>query len=601
METITIRDRSLLGALRGESGIRFAVWAPHAKQVYVCGSFNNWKEKQFPLERTDGGYWETEVREAGQGDSYQYLIEKEDGTLLWRNDPYARSLTNSAGDSLIDVDDYDWEEDDFTVAHWNELIIYEMHIGTFHVKEKGRAGTFATAIEKLPYLKDLGINAVELMPVSEFAGDFSWGYNPAFPFAVEEAYGGPNGLKDFVKAAHRHGIAVILDVVYNHFGPSDLDLWQFDGWEQNGKGGIYFYNDWRSRTPWGDTRPDYGRPEVRQYIYDNAMMWLEDFRCDGLRMDMVPYIRNVDGDEDEGGRIEEGFDLLKWINHSIREQYPDKITVAEDLHGNDFITDAVTSGGCGFGTQWDADFVHPVRKQLIAAEDAHRSMQALADAMLRLYSGDFFRRVVYTESHDEIANGQARLPQEISDDVNNYYSKKKSALGAVLVLTAAGIPMLFQGQELLEDRWFSDQDPIEWKRLDKFNGIHRMYRDLIALRSNRNGNSRGLQGQHTDIIHLNEDDKTMVYCRWMEDKARDGVLVVLNFSSQTQENYKIGLPATDKWKLRFNSDWKGYDHEFDEAYDGQLDVQEGPYDRQPCHAEINLAPYAAYIYTVAQE
>ena len=126
------------------------------------------------------------------------------------------------------------------------------------------------------------------MPVMEFAGDFSWGYNPAHIFAVESGYGGPDALKDLVKQAHRRGLALIVDVVYNHFGPSDLDLWQFDGWSENGKGGIYFYNDDRSSTPWGDTRPDYGRDEVRRFIHDNAMMWFYDFHVDGLRFDMTP-------------------------------------------------------------------------------------------------------------------------------------------------------------------------------------------------------------------------------------------------------------------------------------------------------------------------
>ncbi len=138
-------------------------------------------------------------------------------------------------------------------------------------------------IAKLPYLCDLGVNAVEIMPPMEFAGGYSWGYNPANLFAIEREYGGPSGFKAFVAAAHAQGIAVIFDVVYNHFGPSDLDLWQFDGWSENGKGGVYFYNDGRSWTPWGDTRPDYGRSEVRQFIRDNALLWLERYRVDGLR------------------------------------------------------------------------------------------------------------------------------------------------------------------------------------------------------------------------------------------------------------------------------------------------------------------------------
>jgi 1,4-alpha-glucan branching enzyme len=175
----------------------------------------------------------------------------------------------------------------------DELVIYELHVGTLNVKTEGQTGTFDSAMEKLPYLRDLGINAVELMPVAEFPGDFSWGYNPAHPFAVESGYGGADGLKRFVKAAHQHGIAVIIDVVYNHLGPSDLALWQFDGWSENGKGGIYFYNDHRAQAPWGETHPDYGRGEMRRYLRDNALMWLDEYRTDGLRWDMIIYIKNI--------------------------------------------------------------------------------------------------------------------------------------------------------------------------------------------------------------------------------------------------------------------------------------------------------------------
>ena len=171
----------------------------------------------------------------------------------------------------------------------------------FTLKKKGHPGTFDSAIEKFPYLKELGINAIEVMPIMEFSGDFSWGYNPSHPFAVESIYGGPDAFKRFVKAAHEHGIAVIVDVVYNHFGPADLDLWRFDGWSENDKGGIYFYNDRRSQTPWGETRPDYGRGEVRQYLRDNALMWLEEYHVDGLRWDMIIYIKSIDGNDGQSG------------------------------------------------------------------------------------------------------------------------------------------------------------------------------------------------------------------------------------------------------------------------------------------------------------
>jgi 1,4-alpha-glucan branching enzyme len=204
------------------------------------------------------------VSDAEIGDEYRYLIHGPEGSSS-RIDPYARKVTHATGTGIIyNPDAFDWGDDTFNIATWNELLIYEMHIGTFYVKKKGHPGTLDSAIEKMPYLKALGINAIEVMPITEFAGDFSWGYNPSHPFAVASTYGGPDAFKRFVKAARESGIAVVSDVVYN-FGPSDLDLWRFDGWSENDKGGIYFYNNRRASTPWGDTRPDYGRGEVRQY------------------------------------------------------------------------------------------------------------------------------------------------------------------------------------------------------------------------------------------------------------------------------------------------------------------------------------------------
>ena len=217
------------------------------------------------------------------------------------------------------------------------LALLSPKLGKFNVTAKGGviADSYFDLKIVLPHIillalnvtgASLGVNAVELMPIGEFAGAISWGYNPSAPYAVESDYGGVEGFKHFVKTCHEKGIAVILDVVYNHFGPSDLDLWQFDGWRENDKGGIYFYNDWRSSTPWGDSRPDYGRAEVREYIRNNALMWLDDYHVDGLRIDMSFYIRAVD----EGADIPEGWSLIQWINDDIQKKHPGAIVIAED-------------------------------------------------------------------------------------------------------------------------------------------------------------------------------------------------------------------------------------------------------------------------------
>ena len=554
-----------MGADPYDGGVTFRVWAPHADAVYVLGSFNDWAEEATPLTPEDAGLWAADVDGVPVGAAYQFAIHNA-GVTYRRNDPYARAVSNSAGHSLTyDSEAFDWEEDACVLRSWNEIVLYELHVGTFAADpDDGHAvGDLPGAIERLDYLQELGVNTVELMPLAEFSGDRSWGYNPALPFAVESAYGGPDALKAFVKVAHARGMAVVLDVVYNHFGPGDLALWQFDGWHENDQGGIYFYNDHRANTPWGATRPDYGRPEVRQYILDNVRMWLEEFHMDGLRLDMTPYIFTLDGHGDSEP-IADGWSIMQAITRWAREHYPERLLIAEDLQTNPAITRAVEQGGAGFGAQWDAAFVHPVRAVLTTPEDADRDLGALADALTHRYGADAFSRVIYTESHDEVANGKARVPEEIwPGAADSRPAQKRSVLGAACVFTAPGIPMLFQGQELLMDQYFRDTEPFRWQRLERFPGIYRLYHDLIDLRMNRFGTTRGLMGSHTQILHRDDEAKVLVMHRWMDGGPGDDVVVVLNLADRAHEAYSVPFPREGVWHLRFNSDWKGYSDAFD--------------------------------------
>ncbi len=377
-----------MGAIPHQGGVAFRVWAPNARQVAVSGSFNAWDGGKHPMQSEGNGYWYTDVDEARIGDEYRFLLTTDQGELS-RIDPYAREVTNSVGNGIVHDPHFDWEGDAFTLPPWNEVVIYELHVGTFNGKDsKERDEKFTAVASRFQELKKLGVNAIEIMPVGEFAGDISWGYNPAHIFAVESAYGGPEGLKTFIRRAHQEGIAVILDVVYNHFGPSDLDLWQFDGWQENGRGGIYFYNDDRAFTPWGETRPDYGRGEVRQFIMDNAMMWFDDYHIDGIRFDCTQFIRTVHGSEDRD--LPEGWSLLQWINSEVERRFPGRITIAEDLQSDSWLTKDVGAGGAGFGAQWDARFVHPVRAAVILQQDEARSLAMIRDAICYRYNDDAF-------------------------------------------------------------------------------------------------------------------------------------------------------------------------------------------------------------------
>ena len=585
-----------MGAVPHTEGTTFRVWAPNADSVAVIGIFNNWEGDKNPLYHETGGYWAVDVPNAKPGDEYKYHLTNGDQTFD-RNDPYARQVTNSAGSSVVHDPNFDWGDDHFKMPTWNELVIYELHVGTFNAPDAEKVGTFMSMAEKLPYLRDLGINCIELLPATEFPGSRSWGYNPACPFALESGYGGPVAFKEMVKLAHQHGIAVVLDVVYNHFGPGDLDLWQFDGWSENDGGGIYFYNDWRAKTPWGDNRPDYGRPEVRQYIRDNALMWLNEYRCDGLRADAIAFIRNVNGEENPDEDLPDGWSLMRWINEEIDQTMPWKITIAEDLHGNPAITEATTEGGQGFDSQWDGSFVYPIRDALTAANDADRDMNAVAQALTQLYNDNAFRRIIYTESHDEVANGKSRVAEEIMPGAaDHWFAKKRTTLGAALVLTAPGIPMIFQGQEMLADGAFVDTEPVQWQRVEERGGIVGLYRDLIHLRRNYHGTTRGLSGQHTTVFHVNDDDKLVAFARQAgEGGPGDTTVVLANFANKAHEAYTIGLPGTGHWQVRFNSDWQGYDGEFSDMESFGLDAEDGKYDGFEWHGSIAIAPYAVLI------
>ena len=541
---------------------------------------------------------------AGQQYQYSFTTTPAVGPKV---DPYARNVVDGgnrdANAALVyDEQAFDWGPASWTAPGWTELVIYELHVGSFSRQPGADVGTFADVIGKLPYLQALGINAIELLPVAEFEGDISWGYNPGVPFSVALAYGGPDGLKGLVRAAHEAGISVLLDVVYNHFGPQDSILWVFDGAGPGWEGGIYFYG---SRWPgngrpqagnWG-SRPDYGRPQVRQFIRDNAMAWLRDYQIDGLRFDATAYIRTIDGSGSPAQAIDDGIALLQEVNDDIDQAQPWKVTIAEDLRADTSVTTPVAAGGSGFDTQWDGDFLWAVRQTVEVTSDDQRDMNLVAAQVQRRLGATADTRVIFTESHDADGNGRTRLPSEIDPgDTDSVWSKKRSTLAAALVFTAPGIPMLFQGQEFLDQNPFLPTiPPLDWSGATTYAGILELYRDLIQLRRNWHDTTRGLRGDGLNVFHINNTDKVIAYHRWSQGGARDDVVVVLNFANRGYAGYPVGLPRSGHWRVRFNSDWAGYDPSFSDWPSYDLDTGAPPADGLPAAGSVGIGPYTAIV------
>ncbi len=609
------------GALPYDGGVTFRTWALFADAVSVEGEFNE-GQAPIPLAPEGDGWWSCDVPGAKAGEKYKFVVDPAGEKI----DPYAKSVTHSAGEGIILADDYAWQCNDFVMRPWHELVIYEMHLGSYPDEPAPLNRMFDAVLvgPEIDHLKGLGINAVELMPAAEFPGDKSWGYNPSHIFAIESAYGGPNAFRRFVDTMHAHGIAVILDVVYNHLGPGDLSLWRYSGWgefyepfrnyraggdDDAEMGGIYFYNDWRAETPWGHkNRPDYGRPEVRAFLRDNAMTWLHEYRVDGLRLDATNYVRNVHGwnhvpPDDATNLGGWGWNLMRWINDEARHTQPWKIIIAEDMQRNAWLTKPTSQGGAGFGSQWDAGFVHPVRDVLKQPFDHDRDLGKIKAAVEHRPNGSATERVIYTESHDEVAapNGKRRLPDDIwPGNAESPQAKKRSLLGAVLVFTSPGIPMIFQGQEVLEIKPFAldpDQSLMDWDRCDRFPGICQLYRDLIRLRRNWYNHTAGLRGQGVRVFHCHEGSKVLAFRRWEHRGPGDDVIVVLNFEDRAYPHYTIGFPHAGRWTVRLNTDSKYYDPGFgdfgvSEAY---ADSRYGGHDGFACKGDLAIGPYSALI------
>lgn len=548
------------------TGVTFRLWAPQATNVTVAGTFNSWSSTAHPLtlESTNTGVWSRDVTSARTNHSYKYVVN---GTQ-WRSDPRSRIINGADNNNSIvtSSNTFTWNGDSFSITNASDLVIYEAHVGTF----VGPGGTFSTFTNRLDYLQDLGVSALEFMPINEFPSATSWGYNPAYPFAIESTYGSPDSLKLLVQQAHQHGLLTLIDVVHNHWDGGS-SLWQLDG----STPGPYFYaGDPYAYTPWGP-RPNYSNALVRAYINDTFRMWLDEFHISGFRWDAPRHSIYTTNEV----YIPEGMLMITNALALMATNYPGTWNIAED-----------TKEISGFNHFWDFTFNGEIKSVLTQSDDNFRDMPTVA----RNLNGTT-ARIIYTDSHDTAGdlNNGVRLPTAIhSGDPAGYYARKRSALGAALVMTAPGTPMILQGQELLETNQFSDTRGVDWTRTNSQAGTRRLYRDLIRLRRNLDGVSRGLTGDAISTYLVDNANKLVAYSRWSSSDTGDTVVVVANFANATRTGYSVRFPEEGTWYALFNSDSTNYAGDY--ANTGSAEVAAVG---NPPQAAVTIGPYSALIFS----
>jgi len=577
-----------LGTTVYKKFVDFALWLPDATAVTLILDNADFSAQEFTMTVTDDDIWTLRLEEAKVGMAYQYRAQSNDGTIKIFSDPRAHQLSSADGKGIIADTTFDWgSDDDFVLPSTNEQVIYELHIGTFNQPDQATPGTFLTAIEKLDYLQNLGINMIEILPVTAMLDGFGWGYAPIGLFAVEENYGGPHGLKEFVKAAHQRGMGVIIDIVYNHMHPY-CNLPE-----------AYFFTDGLRDTPWGP-RLNYTRPEVQEYMTDNIAMWLSDYHADGMRLDFTVGVRQIDMSyDDPQHEIPGGWQILQSLTRVAHHTKPHARIIAEDNGANNYLTKNIRAGGAGFDAQWNVEWPRALDVALGTTGGAG-NFGELINEMNRYYNGDFLEKIVYAESHDTaaLANGNRRIARDFnSENPAAPNARAMTILAGALALTAPGAPMLFQGQEMVSRDGWSAQDPLDWRDAEKFSGIVEAHKHLIALRRNIFGGTGGLSENSWYEVLRDETYKVLVYQRG----DAEPVVVIANFSGAKISNYRFPQLANiacqpdkegqlcneQEWMVRFNSSWKGY----------STDTAEVKIDTIKAGDEIDLPPYVVLILT----
>ena len=550
------------GAHPESGGCRFRLWAPHARAVSLAGDFSGWEP--IPMECAEG-VWECFVPAVKDYDSYKFCVTQADGKTVWKADPYAvHASTRPGTDSKIAPLDYDWQD-----GAWQQslsqrplltrpLNIYEVHPGSWRRYADGSPFDYRKLADELAeYASDMGYTAVELMPVTEYPLDASWGYQCTGYFAPTSRYGTPQDFKYLVDRLHRAGLAVFLDWVPAHFCKDEQGLFRFDGTC------LYEYDDplkWEHEG-WGTRVFDYGKGEVRSFLLSSALWWLQEYHMDGLRVDAVASMLYLDYGRTQwrpnrgGGRENlEAVEFLRLLNRTVHEQKPGALMIAEESTAWPHVTG---EEGLGFDLKWNMgwmnDLCHYLKMDPFFRQHHHKDV-----TFSMMYA--FSERFVLPISHDEVVHMKGSLRGKMPGDESMQLAGVKSFLA--YMLAHPGCKLLFMGGEIPQWKEWDFTGQLDWGILsepavsaahDCIRALNRFYRDNPPLWQD-DVDWEGFSW----LVPDDNCNNVLVFLR--RDREGRELLCAVNFSPVAREAYRFGVPEKAVYKEVFNTDavrWGG--------------------------------------------
>ena len=574
----SVRAQELMGAhparRDGEDGWLFRVWAPHAKSVSIMGEFNGWSEEAAPMSPLDGGVWEAFLPGLKQYDSYKYAVHTADGRVLAKADPYAFHAETRPGNAskLYDLSGYQWGDGGWmdyrkkNPIYEKPLNIYEVHLGSWRRTGDDEMLSYRDIARYLvPYVKEMGFTHVELLPVTEHPLDASWGYQCTGYFAATSRYGTPHDFMWLVDQLHQAGIGVILDWVPAHFPKDAFGLYEFDG------APCYEYADPRKgeHADWGTRVFDYGRYEVRSFLFSSALFWLEQYHIDGLRVDAVASMLYLDYGRQDGqwtpnlfGGHEnlEAVDFLQALNTHIFQDHPDVLMIAEESTAWPRVSHPVgeggLEGGLGFNLKWNMgwmnDILHYIKLDPYFRQYNHKD---ITFSFFYAFSENF----VLPLSHDEVVHMKGSLINKMPGTDEEKYAGVRAFY--TYMLTHPGKKLLMMGSEFGQWNEWHYEHSLDWHLLDMDNEDGARHRQLQAFFKAANA----LYLAHPELWELDfswegfewieaNDNQANTVAFLRKDKKGDTLVVVCNFSPVDRTGYTVGVPVPGTYTCIFSSD-----------------------------------------------